>query len=196
MRLMPASAIHYCRRCGAPTARRLPDDGDTRQRDVCTACGLVHYQNPLLVVGTLPFAPDGRVLLCQRDIEPRKGLWTLPAGFMELGETLRGGALRETSEEAALEAGRHVRPGALFSVISVPRVGQVHVFYLAPLLEECLRQGLPGGFGHETRQTRLFAESQVPWPQLAFETVRLTLQHFFDDWRAGCLGVHEQELPS
>ena len=193
---MPAPAIHYCRRCGAPTTRRLPDDGDTRQRDVCTACGLVHYQNPLLVVGTLPFTPDGRVLLCQRDIEPRKGLWTLPAGFMELDETLRGGALRETGEEAALEAGRHVRPGALFSVISVPRVGQVHVFYLAPLLEECLRQGLPGGFGHETRQTRLFAESQVPWPQLAFETVRLTLQHFFDDWRAGRLGVHEQELPS
>ena len=87
MAAMPAPVIHYCRRCGAPTARRLPDDGDTRLRDVCTACGLVHYQNPLLVVGTLPFAPDGRVLLCQRDIEPRKGLWTLPAGFMELGET-------------------------------------------------------------------------------------------------------------
>ena len=192
---LPDAAIRHCRRCGAPVEKRLPGDGDTRVREVCTVCHLVHYRNPLLVVGTVPFAPDGRVLLCQRNIEPKKGFWTLPAGFMELGETLRAGAVRETGEEAALLAGQHMQPDALFAVLSVPRVGQVHVFYLARLLDEAVG-GLPANFGHETRQTRLFAESEVPWREVAFRTARLALRHFFADWRAGHLGarVHEQEL--
>jgi ADP-ribose pyrophosphatase YjhB (NUDIX family) len=106
---------------------RLPDDGDTRQRAVCPGCGRVHYENPLNVVGTIPVLPDGRVLLCLRAIEPRRGKWTLPAGFMELGETTSQGAARETDEEA----GAQIVLGPLFAVLNVQRVGQVHLFYRA-----------------------------------------------------------------
>ena len=123
---MQRSPIQHCRDCGSPVRYRLPDDGDTRQRAICTACHTVHYENPLNVVGTVPYLDD-RVLLCMRNIEPRLGKWTLPAGFMELGETTAQGAARETDEEA----GAHFEMEGLFSVLSVPRVGQVHMFYRA-----------------------------------------------------------------
>ena len=139
--------IKHCRACGTAVELRVPDDGDTRERAVCPACGTIHYVNPLLVVGTVPYLGD-QVLLCKRAIEPRYGKWTLPAGFMELGETMAQGAARETAEEAGAE----VEMGAFFSAMSIPRVGQVHVFYLARLLRERFDPG------HESLEARLFTE--------------------------------------
>ena len=175
----PRRPIRHCRECGSAVTYRLPDDGDTRPRAICPACGTIHYENPLNVVGTLPVLGD-RVLLCKRNIEPRWGKWTLPAGFMELGETTAQGAARETDEEA----GALITLGPLFSLVNVPHVGQVHWFYLATLLSEQFQPG------HETIEARLFAERDIPWDDIAFRTVRVTLEHFFADRRAGRLGMH------
>ena len=175
--------IKHCRACGTSVELRVPDDGDTRERAVCPACGTIHYVNPLLVVGTVPYLGD-QVLLCQRAIEPRYGKWTLPAGFMELGETMAQGAARETAEEAGAE----VEMGAFFSAMSIPRVGQVHVFYLARLLHDRVDPG------HESLEARLFTEHDLPWDELAFTTVRETLKRFFADRRLGQFGVHDVDI--
>lgn len=167
------SPIKFCRECGHAVTYRIPDDGDTRERAVCPQCHTIHYENPLNVVGTIPVMPDGRVLLCKRNIEPRKGKWTLPAGFMELNETTAEGAARETDEEA----GAQIRMGRLFSLVNVPRVGQVHLFYCAELLSEQFNPGT------ETIEARLFTEVEIPWDELAFRTVSTTLQQWFDDRR-------------
>ena len=174
--------IQHCRVCGAPTVYRVPAD-DNRERAVCSACGEIHYENPLNVVGTVPVWGD-QVLLCRRAIEPRHGLWTLPAGFMELGESTADGALRETVEEA----GAKVEMQALFSVISVVRVGQVHLFYRARMLETSLDPG------PESLEARLFREDEVPWDELAFRTVRQTLEWFFEDRRLGRFSVHTGDI--
>ena len=171
--------IQHCRECGTAVAYRVPDDGDTRPRAVCPACGTIHYENPLNVVGTVPVLGD-RVLLCKRNIEPRWGKWTLPAGFMELDETTAQGAARETDEEA----GAQIQMGPLFSLLSVPRVGQVHIFYLATLLSDRFDPG------HETIEARLFTEDEIPWDEIAFRTVKTTLERYFADRRAGRFGVH------
>jgi ADP-ribose pyrophosphatase YjhB (NUDIX family) len=175
--------IKHCKECGAAVVYRLPDDGDTKQRAVCAACGTVHYENPLNVVGTVPVWGD-TVLLCKRNIEPRWGKWTLPAGFMELNETSAEGAARETVEEA----GAQFALQAMFTLINVPRVGQVHLFYLAQLTSD---QFDPG---HETIEARLFAEDEIPWDEIAFGTVRETLQRFFADRKAGQFGFHAIDL--
>jgi ADP-ribose pyrophosphatase YjhB (NUDIX family) len=164
--------VKHCRNCGAATSQRLPDDGDTKLRAVCTACATIHYENPLNVVGTVPWiVQDGvlKVLLCQRNIEPRKGKWTLPAGFMELAETTAEGALRETQEEA----GAQIEMGSLITLMNVARVGQVHFFYRARLLNTVFDPG------EETQALQLVSAAQVPWDELAFHTVRETLQRFF-----------------
>jgi len=171
--------IKHCRACGSAVLYRLPDDGDTKERAVCTACNLVHYENPLNVVGTVPYFGN-RVLLCKRNIEPRKGKWTLPAGFMELGESTSEGAARETTEEA----GANFTMGPLITVMSVPRVGQVHLYYLAELLNEEFNPGF------ETQETRMFLESEIPWDDLAFRTVQETLKHYFEDQKTGQYQVH------
>ncbi|MBK0393103.1 NUDIX hydrolase [Ramlibacter algicola] len=171
--------IKHCRECGHAVVYRVPDDGDTRERAVCPQCGTIHYENPLNVVGTVPYWGD-RVLLCKRNIEPRWGKWTLPAGFMELGETAEEGAARETDEEA----GAQVALEGLISVISVPRVGQVHLFYVARLLSDRFEPG------HETIEARLFGEDEIPWEEIAFKTVRETLLAFFADRKRGTFGVH------
>ena len=175
--------IKHCRACGTSVELRVPDDGDTRERAVCPACGTIHYVNPLLVVGTVPYLGD-QVLLCKRAIEPRYGKWTLPAGFMELGETMAQGAARETVEEAGAE----VEMGAFFSAMSIPRVGQVHVFYLARLLHDRFDPG------HESLEARLFTEGDLPWDELAFTTVRETLKRFFADRRLGQFGLHDVDI--
>ena len=177
------SAIHHCRQCGHPVERRIPDDGDTRERAVCPACHTIHYENPLNVVGTVPVWGD-RVLLCKRNIEPRWGKWTLPAGFMELGETTAQGAARETIEEA----GAQFEMEDLFTVMSVPRVGQVHLYYRARLTSERFDPG------HETIEARLFREEDIPWEELAFRTVRETLQRFFEDRRRGRFATHAFDI--
>ena len=175
--------IKHCRNCGTAVVYRLPDDGDTRQRAVCVACNTIHYENPLNVVGTVPVLGD-RVLLCKRNIEPRWGKWTLPAGFMEMHETTAQGAARETTEEA----GAQFSIGALFSVLNVARVGQVHFFYHAQLLSD---QFDPG---HETLEAKLFTEAEIPWDELAFTTVRETLLRYFNDRRSGQYGVHAVDI--
>ena len=180
---MHRAPIKHCRQCGSAVEYRVPDDGDTRQRAVCPACHTIHYENPLNVVGTVPYLGE-RVLLCKRNIEPRSGLWTLPAGFMELNETTAEGAARETVEEA----GAQFALQGLFSVINVARVGQVHLFYLAALASD---QFDPG---HETLEARLFLEGEIPWAQLAFRTTHETLERYFADRRRGAFSIHQIDL--
>ena len=165
--------IKHCRQCGTAVTYQVPDD-DNRERAVCPSCSTVHYENPLNVVGTVPVWGD-QVLLCKRAIEPRYGLWTLPSGFMELGETVADGALRETVEEA----GAKVELEGLFTLLNVVRVGQVHFFYRARMLDTSLDPG------PETLEARLFQEHEIPWDEIAFRTVRQTLEHFFDCRRRG-----------
>ena len=183
---MQRSPIKHCRECGASVVLRLPDDGDTKLRAVCPACNTVHYENPLNVVGTVPtWGDDGaQVLLCKRNIEPRKGKWTLPAGFMELDETTKEGASRETVEEA----GAQFEMQDLFALMNVARVGQVHLFYRAKLLSPHFAPGI------ETMEARLFTEAEIPWDEIAFGTVRETLLRYFADRRANKFDFHVMDL--
>jgi ADP-ribose pyrophosphatase YjhB (NUDIX family) len=171
--MLDTRRIKHCRQCGTAVQYRVPDD-DNRERAVCPACATVHYENPLNVVGTLPVWGE-QVLLCRRAIEPRYGLWTLPAGFMELDETVADGAVRETTEEA----GAKIELEGLFTLLNVVRVGQVHFFYRARMLDTRLDPG------PETLEARLFHEHEIPWDQIAFRTVKDTLQHFFACRRQG-----------
>jgi len=182
MLLNERARIKHCRACGTAVAYVVPV-GDNRERAVCPACATVHYENPLNVVGTVPIW-GAQVLLCKRAIEPRYGFWTLPAGFLELGETTAEGALRETVEES----GAQVDLGSLFSILDVARVGQVHLFYLATMRSQVLAPG------SETLEARLFREDEVPWDEIAFRTVRETLRYFFDDRRRGQFGVHSADI--
>ncbi len=181
--MLHRTLIQHCKSCGSAVTYRLPDDGDTRERAVCNACHTVHYENPLNVVGTVPVWGD-KVLLCKRNIEPRLGKWTLPAGFMELNETLAQGAARETVEEA----GAQFEMQDLFTMMNVTRVGQVHFFYRAQLTSD---QFDPG---YETQEARLFAEYEIPWDEIAFRTVRETLQHYFADAKTGQFGLHHIDI--
>ena len=174
--------IRFCRACGGPTDYRVPGD-DNRERAICGRCGEIHYENPINVVGTVPVWGE-QVLLCRRNIEPRFGLWTLPAGFLELGETTEAGALRETDEEA----GARIEMLPLFTVLNVVRAGQVHFFYRARLLDTHFAPG------PETIEAQLFAEHEVPWDQVAFRTVRETLRHYFEDRRRGVFDLHVGDI--
>ncbi|MEO7055543.1 MAG: NUDIX hydrolase [Caldimonas sp.] len=171
-------SIKHCRACGSVVVYTMPE-GDNRERATCTVCGTIHYENPLNVVGTMPVWQD-KVLLCRRAIEPRRGLWTLPAGFMELGETTEEGALRETTEEA----GARIELQGLFTLFNVARVGQVHFFYRARLLD------LDFAPGPESLEAVLFSEAEVPWPEIAFRTTKQTLELFFADRRADRFEMH------
>ena len=155
---------NFCSQCGSPVNRRVPE-GDNRERDICDHCGAIHYQNPRLVVGTVPVL-DNRVLLCRRAIEPRYNTWTLPAGFMELGESTAQGAGRETLEES----GARIRLGDIYTIIDVPQIEQVHVFYLAEVLSPELDPG------PESLEARFYDEAEIPWDDLAFRTVATTLR--------------------
>ena len=169
--------IDHCARCGTRVEQRIPQD-DNRERAVCPSCSHVHYINPLNVVGTLPVWED-KVLLCRRNIEPRKGLWTLPAGFMEMCETTEEGACRETD----VEAGARIELLGLYSILNVVPAGQVHFFYRARLLDTHFQPG------PETIEARLFGEADIPWDELAFKTVRMTLERFFADRHTGQFGM-------
>jgi ADP-ribose pyrophosphatase YjhB (NUDIX family) len=174
--------MKFCSNCAAPVVKRVPP-GDSLPRWVCDACGEIHYQNPKLVVGALP-EWEGRLLLCRRAIEPRYGYWTLPAGFMENDETAAQAALRETLEEA----GAHIELLAPFSMISVPYVNQVHRVYRARLLD------LEFNPGEESLEVALVEEAQVPWKDIAFRTVGLTLKHWYADRKAGSFGFHAEDI--
>ena len=163
----------YCSQCGSRTSRLIPP-GDNRQRDVCENCGAVHYQNPRMVVGTVPVW-ENRILLCRRAIAPRYDTWTLPAGFMELGETTAGGAMRETQEEAGAE----IELGEIYTIVDVPVVDQVHIYYLAKALSAHLDPG------PESLEARFFEVSDIPWNNLSFRSVITTLEHFIADQHSG-----------
>lgn len=174
--------MRFCSACGHPVSLRVPA-GDNRLRACCDQCGRIHYINPRPVVGTLPVWND-QILLCRRAIEPRKGKWTLPAGFMEVGETTADGALRETLEEA----GARVDLGPLFSMLDVPHVEQMHIFFLATLRDTDFAPG------EESLEVRLFSERDIPWDELAFRTVSTTLRLYFADRVRGVFGVHTQSI--
>lgn len=174
--------MKYCPTCGQSVSLLVPP-GDNRERYVCAHCGAIHYQNPRNVVGTVPVWED-KVLLCRRAIEPRYGFWTLPAGFMEMGETTAEAAVRETLEEA----GARVEIQNLFSLLNVPRVDQVHLFYLARLLDIDILAG------EESLEVRLFDERDIPWDDIAFPTVGQTLRFFFADRMSGSYGLHTGDV--
>lgn len=174
--------MKYCSSCGAPVSHRIPD-GDNRHRYVCDACGAIHYQNPRMVVGCLPYWGD-QVLLCKRAIEPRYGYWTLPAGFMENGETTAEGAVRETLEEA----GARVAVDDLYTLINVPDIDQVYLLFRARLLD------LDFAPGEESLEVALFDEAHIPWDDIAFRTVKRTLEHYFEDRRRGDYPLHFGDL--
>ena len=171
--------MNFCSNCGAATLELRIPDGDTLQRRVCATCGTIHYENPKIVAGCLPVWGE-RVLLCKRAIEPRYGLWTLPAGFLENGETLGSGAARETLEEADAR----VELGELYTVISLPQINQVYMMFRADLLD------LGFGPGSESLAVRLFAEAEIPWESLAFRTIARTLRNYFLDRRLGGFALH------
>ena len=183
---MQRPELKHCRSCGTAVVYRLPDDGDIKLRAVCPACNTVHYENPLNVVGTIPtWGENGsQVLLCKRNIEPRWGKWTLPAGFMELGETTAEGAARETVEEA----GAQFEMLALFALMNVVKVGQVHLFYRAKLLSPHFDPG------SETIEAKLFTEAEIPWDEIAFKTVKETLKLYFKDRRTAQFGFHVMDI--
>lgn len=175
-------AINFCSACGAPVALRVPP-GDSLLRHICDRCKAIHYCNPKLVVGALP-EWENRILLCRRAIEPRHGKWTLPAGFMENNESVAAAALRETVEES----GAHIELGEMYTLISVPHISQVHVIYRARLLD------LDFAPGAETLELGLFCEDEIPWDEIAFRTISMTLKHYFADRRAGRFGFHTGEI--
>lgn len=170
--------MKYCSNCGTRVELRVPK-GDTLPRYVCSACSVIHYQNPKIVVGCIPEWED-RILLCRRAIEPRHGLWTLPSGFMENAETLVQGAARETLEEA----NARVEMGALYAIYSLPHINQVHVLFRAQLLDLDFKPGI------ESLDVRLFGEAEIPWDTLAFRVIREPLQRYFEERRHGKLGFH------
>ncbi|MCC6197788.1 MAG: NUDIX hydrolase [Burkholderiales bacterium] len=175
--------MKYCSHCGSDRIERRVPEGDTLARHVCANCGTIHYQNPKVVVGCLP-EWGSRVLLCKRAIEPRYGLWTLPAGFLENGETVVAGALRETMEEAHAR----VHMGELYTLISLPQINQVYMMFRATLAD------LDFGPGAESLEVRLFDEAEIPWESLAFRTIVRTLRNFFLDRKLGAFPVRVSAL--
>jgi ADP-ribose pyrophosphatase YjhB (NUDIX family) len=182
--------MKFCSECAHPVALSIPE-GDNRPRYVCSHCDAIHYQNPKLVIGSIPvWEQDGqpKVLLCKRAIEPRYGYWTLPAGFMENAETTAEAAVRETEEEA----GAHIEIGELFTLLNVAHVHQVHLFYLARLIDLDFAPGI------ESLEVQLFAEHEIPWGDLAFPTIRKTLELFFADRvkmrEGGSYGFHSHDI--
>ncbi|MCC2970914.1 NUDIX hydrolase [Massilia sp. IC2-476] len=182
--------MKFCSECAHPVALAIPE-GDNRPRYVCPQCHTIHYQNPKLVIGSIPvWEQDGKlqVLLCKRAIEPRYGYWTLPAGFMENEETTEQAAVRETEEEA----GADVELGKLFTLLNVAHVHQVHLFYLARL------RNLDFAPGEESLEVELFTQDEIPWDELAFPTVRTTLELFFADRvkvrEGGEYGFHSRDI--
>jgi ADP-ribose pyrophosphatase YjhB (NUDIX family) len=183
--------MKFCSECAHPVSLLVPPD-DNRPRYVCEQCGTIHYQNPKMVIGSIPVWDhdgDTRILLCKRAIEPRYGYWTLPAGFMENNETTGEAASRETFEEA----GARIELHDLFSLLNVPHVHQVHMFYRATLLD------LDYQAGTESLEVKLFSEAEIPWDEIAFPTVSYTLKFFFSDLArvkadGGAYGLHTRDI--
>ena len=176
--------MNFCANCGHPTTEKIPL-GDHQLRRVCTVCTQVHYVNPKVICGALVLF-ENKVLLCRRAIEPRYGLWTLPAGFMEISETMEQGAARETREEAEAE----VKIEQLYCMYDIPRIGQIYVLFKAELVDGKF------GAGDETIESRLFNEDEIPWNELAFPSVERTLRHYFADRQHNVFPMHLETLGS
>lgn len=172
----------YCSNCGTRLVERTPA-GDNRMRYVCEACGTIHYQNPKIVAGCIP-TMGNRLLLCKRAIEPRYGLWTLPAGFMENGESTEQAAARETQEEACAS----VDNLELYGVFSIPHISQVYMMFRAELVTESYKPG------RESLDVRLFELAEIPWDRLAFPVVRVTLEHYCRDSGGSSFPVHVENI--
>ncbi|MGB1342664.1 MAG: NUDIX hydrolase [Pseudomonadales bacterium] len=171
--------MKYCTQCGGTVSKSIPQ-GDNRERFVCGHCQHIHYQNPRIIAGCLPFFED-QVLLCRRAIEPRRGMWTLPAGFLENGESISDGAVRETLEEA----NARVRVDSIYTIFSLPHISQVYVFYRAQLLD------LDFSAGEESLETKLFREQEIPWDLLSFAAIEQTLTAYFSDLKHGQYQLRE-----
>lgn len=180
-------APRFCMQCGSSKVELRVPHGDDRERHICADCGYIHYLNPKIVVGTLPVWED-KILLCKRAIEPRYGYWTLPAGFMEEGETVEEGAARETLEEA--NARVVIDPSCLvpYVTLSLPQIAQVYMLFLAKLSD------LDFSSGPESLEVKLFREDEIPWDQLAFRTIDETLKHFFADRKKEFFTPHIGEI--
>ena len=176
--------MKYCHHCAGPIVHQIPP-GDDKLRYCCTSCGVVFYQNPNNVVGTLPVY-DNRILLCKRAIEPRRGLWTLPAGFMENGETTLQGAIRETLEEAGATIAAD--DCQLYTLFNLPYINQVYLFFRTELRAPEFHPGV------ESLEVELFDEADIPWDELAFPVVRTTLEQYFADRRTGVFPVRMFDL--
>jgi len=149
-----------------PVVRAIPE-GDDRERMVCPDCGFINYENPKVVVGSVALWQD-RILLCRRAIPPRKGLWTLPAGYLEINETTAEGAAREAREEACAE----IEIDTVLAVYSIPRISQVQVIYRARLTSPDVTPG------PESEEVALFGWEEIPWNDIAFPSVRWALRHY------------------
>ena len=165
--------MKYCSECGQPLNIKVPA-GDNRPRHVCASCQTIHYLNPKIVTGCIPEWQD-KILLCKRAIEPRYGLWTLPAGFMENAETTAQGAARETREETRAE----VEIVSLYALFNIPHISQVYLLFRARM------DDLDFGPTDESLEVDLFAEDEIPWDELAFPVVRETLLRYFADRKQG-----------
>ncbi|MEM7282353.1 MAG: NUDIX hydrolase [Pseudomonadota bacterium] len=174
--------MNYCSQCGEKVQLKVPP-GDNRPRHVCDNCGTIHYSNPRMVVGSIP-RWQGKVLLCKRAIEPRLGYWTLPAGFMEHNETLEEAAAREAHEEALAK----LSIGAFYSAVSVTVAGQVHIWFLADLVDGKF------GVGEESLDTKLVAPEDIPWDEISFPSVEFALRRYMEDLEKGEFGVHLTEI--
>ena len=174
--------MNYCSECGASVSLRVPDN-DNVPRHVCEACGEIHYSNPKVVVGCIPQWQD-KILLCRRAIEPRHGLWTLPAGFLENDETTIQGAARETREEAMAR----VDIQDLYALFNLPHINQVYVMFRASLLDPDF------GPGPESLEVQLFDEQEIPWNDMAFPVIEQTLRLFYEDRTRGRFIIHTGDI--
>jgi len=176
-------AMNYCSACGTPVTKKIPT-GDNRLRFVCDSCQTIHYHNPKIVAGCIP-EWDGKILLCRRAIEPKSGLWTFPAGFMEIGESTEQAAVRETFEEAEAQVERI----SLFAVLSLPHIGQAYLVFRGPMHSPNF------GAGEESLEVQLFSLSAIPWDEIAFPVVKDALRRYVDDVTRGEFQVHVASLP-
>ena len=175
--------MKFCSHCGSDRLEfRIPED-DNRERRVCADCGTIHYVNPKIVAGAL-LSWESRVLLAKRDIEPRRGYWTLPAGYMELGESVAAAAARECWEEARAEP----VDLELYGIFSLPQISQVYIMYRGELKDGAY------GVGEESSDARLWLEEEIPWDDLAFPIVHRTLKRWLEERKTGEYTVFEQVL--
>lgn len=175
--------MKYCSECGSDRIGLDIPEGDNRERHVCPECGAIHYTNPRIIAGVLPVWED-RILLCKRSIEPRRGLWTLPAGFLENGETLQQGAERETLEEARARVDIH----DIYTIFNLTHINQVYIFFRGTLVDGRYAAG------DESEDADLFTADEIPWDELAFPTIRKTLEYYLRDREKGEFPVRMRDI--